>query len=1173
MSMHVSNVRGFSATQTEQVMDLVQRHQQFPALPKEDLRLAQQISAILGMDVNSEDVRSLVKNPEVALARLGEVAEKRQTEVKKSDVGKSVALSGGSRATQQGNVQNGPLGVRFWGQHRSSYDTAEQQPNKLLQRVEALAMTGLAGAAGVLLSAGRAPAMTPEAALQTGGTAPVVNVIPGVRAQAIQVRTAEDVVAQYRAGGHLYVQSSQPGVVEMATDYGTKRLNQAELDAIAQIAAENNFVVIITEDAPGGMTHWENTTGPGLLGNQEFMHGSNAVDARTGQAVRGVVLWSPGSREFNLIGAPGLDAAGLGESNMSVRDPFINAMQDGGRAVDGMRDMMTGIRTQYEGYIHRQIQGLQRDAQQIPARLEQDLAYLQKNNMLEGSQHGPLVQEMREASARVQQNLDSANPNLPAAQAEIQAMREATSAIRSQVAGSQAKSGTMKTVAIVGGVAAAIASALEILKAQKMRGQAQQMVDTWSKGIDANQTLKLDLEARTSFLQALKYDPSGETGKLVAKLDKQVLQLLDLNQVLFDRHQKAKGCLEGAMGAVSQVRHNPSAEAIRLLGDSVDKFADPVVLELVRDTGALEQGVDRFKPAEMSGEDLMELFGRVAKKVLGDVQSIEDAQNKTSSELANTGDRLTAITAAANKLTASSVADDWFALPSLTAIATQGSALVSQARQTLPSDPLTARNVIGKRAGEIADDGLKLATIATNARMQVIPDAATNKATLAGQGIKVDWVDPAISQLSQRAEELVKKAGKQAIPDEVQAFETRVNDFSQSMVVAVAVEKATRSTSPTQIKTANDTIATARKDLAALVGVSPDKVLVEPDRDPSTRTRNAQSILDGVRPKLDTGKVSEAADDIKSIKRLTDEATSLVTQTRNAQKEHATEKTKRENRTGELAPLVPTYKTRVADMQRDYADNVLGLGGDLGKAGEAFASASKAVEQNAKDILSAQKNYDSAAFLGARDTLDAVGKSHQRTDAIFKAIDARKAELETQVAANATALTSANSSYSAAKTACDRSETRSEAKSKLTEAKGLLDSAATLVGKKPNDPFASADALQKAARAIVSAKSKADADKTAHDEAVSAINTASSRVSDCSSWSSYGSGSTGSSDLRSARDALTRKDYEDAERYANSAKSDADDYIRDAKSAKDKADQKSSSSYSSGSGYGNRSSY
>ena len=505
--------------------------------------------------------------------------------------------------------------------------------------------------------------------------------------------------------------------------------------------------------------------------------------------------------------------------------------------------------------------------------------------------------------------------------------------------------------------------------------------------------------------------------------------------------------------------------------------------------------------------------------------------------------------------------------------------LLANGKKVGVNDPVKAWDDYGDPAKRMTEDAQEATALGKEARENLLPTIATADGKLHPHGVKTEWAHDKKEALSDQLNEIATRAVRTDVSDEISTLKTGVHTLGARVDTVVEQDHTRREVSPKEIAAAKKDVADTRQQvfdqLQAMGNFkkgTPDGILREPERDPSDRNADADQNLADIKPRLDVGDIEQAGTHIQNIKDLTQDAHRLAKETREAVNSHTETRNERQDRhTAITTSVKKTYAPSLARIKAGYVPKVMKqVAGDVG-AGETLAdnitSANQHLATAQNSTISAIKNFDNAQVLTARDELNDTDKSLVSAQSELDSVTAAEKLLGEKQAAVETELGSLRSRMSQTQTNAGQHFVRSRAIGLLGDAQKKLGQANGTVTHAVKSPYDADQQLSAAENLRVQTESAIEADRQAYNDAQNAINsasgdivTATAAVASANNWSAseyvsghgtvshsggtvYGASASlasAATTLARAESALNSKDYEEAERLAREASSDAD---------------------------------
>lgn len=590
-------------------------------------------------------------------------------------------------------------------------------------------------------------------------------------------------------------------------------------------------------------------------------------------------------------------------------------------------------------------------------------------------------------------------------------------------------------------------------------------------------------------------------------------------------------------------------------------------------------------------------------------EQIEHKNAKITNYLGATEEEAKSVQATALQLQTAGQADGMFVAPSITehlletVLADEkGGGLVAKGRSVGTTDPVRAWNDFGDPAKRMTTNAKQALELASEARSSLLPTIQGADEALHPHGVKTEWAHDQKKSLSEELDDIATKAVRTDVSGDISSLKKNVFTLESRVKTVVDQDHTRREVSPKKIASAKDDVASTRQqvftDLQAMGAFrkgSADQILREPERDPSDRTADADQNLADIKPMLDVGNIEQAGTHIENIENLTQDAHRLARETREALVAYPKTLDERQGRhTAITGSVKKTYAPSMERIKAGYVPKVMQqVAQDVG-AGDTLADnitdANSLLDRANKSTLSAVGNFDRAYLLTSRDELNSADADMVNAQKNLDSVTQAEALLAKKQGEAESELSSLRTRMGRTQSNAGQHFVRSKALNLFSQAQAELGSAGKTVNHAVKSPYDAHSELAKAENLRQQTESAIAADQRAYEAAKSEIAsaggqiaTATAMVSSASGWSDsthvsgHGTVSTSIGSLRSAKTSLTTaaatlataqaalgsKNFEEAERLASSASSQAGSAYTYASSALSSAKREHSSKVSS----------
>lgn len=372
--------------------------------------------------------------------------------------------------------------------------------------------------------------------------------------------------------------------------------------------------------------------------------------------------------------------------------------------------------------------------------------------------------------------------------------------------------------------------------------------------------------------------------------------------------------------------------AVKRLRDEPVVFRPEEALELVvrgprteRDTliGELES----YSPFTMSFEDLIKTFNERARHALELLDQVETSLIQAGTRLEAVQKSINAVRRRERVVADAAAVDRLFPLTTVfneLVPAAQGS--LDQAVEISITDAVGALRTHGAEAEQRARDASALVEWAASFREKLLPEMHAAAKTLQEAGVSSAWIEDAVRDLSEGAEAVSRNALQGDASESMAALRTDAQQLAARVQQALVLDKERRETAAKTIADASALIASARKEIGAELRQDPTLILREEDADPSEAMEKASQQIAAAKAALERGDVVGARESLGAVVQLSQGATELVNETRQALAAYQSTLAERQADNERLTRLLPEHGQILAKLQGEYAPSVMLLG-------------------------------------------------------------------------------------------------------------------------------------------------------------------------------------------------------------------------------------------------------
>ena len=949
-----------------------------------------------------------------------------------------------------------------------------------------------------------------------------------------------------------------------------------------------------------------------------YVQGSQtSVDAgRT--ALRGV---EPKIKDFQskhgtkgALGSPDLDGwkARLDQAQQAVNQHRYQAAADLAKSVQSQI-------ASYESALNTftQAPALAQQAQGLVDKAEQQLSGLPDNGPAQAARRD--VQQAKDEIKAYQASYAAGNTDY---QGHLTRATELAQDAVDKVASSKSQAETIKNVKLYGG--GALAAVLLVTgiglnyRARKKKGEAEGEVDEAMAKLGEKSKELVRIMNAESFEDVSQY--TGMTQKMANELIASTADSLALMGGGEKFIAEAKSMIAGK--TLGQRLKNLFAtgnfqKAVELLTSPDQKLpfdlSDARRAELEKGTPA-DAWRDQIlanvpaQPFEETLQNVLDQMGAHATKNDGLVNTIQTKSREVSHYLDEVKSQAQGVNERSLKLQEDGKADGLYVSASVSKRLMpfvlgddNQPGLLAKGNEVKGKDPVRAWNEFGDVGKRMASEGNQIVELGEHTRANLLPSLKAADEVLLANGVQTAWAHSKKEEYSIALDRTGEKAVSEPVAQAVTEIGNSIAALQARVETTVEQDKERREVSPGLISDAESDIQTAREGLAKALqqaGVfsqgTPDQVLREPDRDPTTQTDKSHKDWDGIKGNLDLGKVEEAGTLLQNIRTQTSTAHDLVKQTRDAFNNYTATAQERASRRDNIGKSIGTkYNGSLERIQAAYLPSAQKLvaaevhseaNSKVGTVADYLTEALSELESSGSLNTQAQSNYERAYLLTSRDQLNESDSQLKIARSNLEAITTAEAALNQHQADAESELKALGDRVQGTASKTSAEYVRDRAKSLVQQAQAEVAKVKSVVMAKPADPYAAKAALAVVENLRTQAESAISSDYQAFTAAKSAISSAESDISSAESkissvasqsWSTYvsdygtvsysvnsgllsgarSSVSSARSELSSARSRMGSQDYEGASSEAGSASSYAS-------SASSQADSVESSEYS-----------
>ena len=330
------------------------------------------------------------------------------------------------------------------------------------------------------------------------------------------------------------------------------------------------------------------------------------------------------------------------------------------------------------------------------------------------------------------------------------------------------------------------------------------------------------------------------------------------------------------------------------------------------------------EPFTLTFSGLNEAFNQRAARAVEALDRVGTAWSGMGEALTGLDSRLAAVVLLEKEVNAAEATDQWFGMDPvfatlIPAVRADGAAAMKMGI----TDPVQALDGPWAEGSRRTDDAAALCQAVLDFRASSLPGIQQNESTLTSAGRLTAWIGAALDDLSQVTETLSATALSRGISGDLTGWQTAAMALRNRTLGAVAQQQHATTISLPALTALDTRIQAGRAQLAASLGLTPDKILTESGRNPSTGLAAARSSHEAALTELDRGDPAAARSSLDEAAALMAAAGQLVDQ---ALQSHAGHEARMQSLTAEsarLAALLPEHAPILKALCQGWAPAAL----------------------------------------------------------------------------------------------------------------------------------------------------------------------------------------------------------------------------------------------------------
>ena len=354
-------------------------------------------------------------------------------------------------------------------------------------------------------------------------------------------------------------------------------------------------------------------------------------------------------------------------------------------------------------------------------------------------------------------------------------------------------------------------------------------------------------------------------------------------------------------------------------------------------------------------------------------------------------------------------------------------------------------------------------------------------------------------ELSDHADKLAAKAPDESIFEGAKEFAVDLATLGENAAIAVRLTDRADGPATDAISGSRKNVSSARKRLAADLGISVGKLLAEDaDLDPSRRNDEAESQVTAALAAIDRGGVLAAAASLDESDRLVVESHELVRITREAFSAHGDRLADQRTENARLTELATERKLILDSLKANFAPSALVLRGSGESISDNAAQISDTLSEATHAMARSEKSHHSGRILEGAAELERAANQHTEAQSFLNEIRDQHDLLEKTERENRRDIGDLTSRSKALRPTMEDPKIMVRTRKKFIDAIDTLDRATESVEAPhgQSDPFAAAAIISEARTRFDETDASVRDDRRSHAQAEKSLTAAAAQLDD-----------------------------------------------------------------------------
>lgn len=208
-------------------------------------------------------------------------------------------------------------------------------------------------------------------------------------------------------------------------------------------------------------------------------------------------------------------------------------------------------------------------------------------------------------------------------------------------------------------------------------------------------------------------------------------------------------------------------------------------------------------------------------------------------------------------------------------------------------------------------------------REEDLPRLVESRERLRELGRVAVWMEEGLAGFVRRSEEISASALESSAAESLAAFDDDLTRFTGRALACVDLTGRATGNLSERMAALHGNVAEARRELGSRIGLSPERLLVEPGLSPVEKLETARCGIEVALSAIDRGEASAALEDLDEAERCLDDAGELIRLSLESAGNHRETAEELTSELRELESFLPSASEKLRDLQENYDPSVL----------------------------------------------------------------------------------------------------------------------------------------------------------------------------------------------------------------------------------------------------------